>query len=76
MAHLQPRDTVLSINGFALKAGEASLESAVDIIKTSGGAPIEVSQPFIYNLYIAHIFMYCCGTHTRDIGCACACVAR
>ena len=38
----QPKDTLLSINSNVLDAGEASINTAVSLIRKSGGAPIEV----------------------------------
>ena len=38
----QPKDTLLSINNKRLASGEASVTAAVKMIRTSGGAPIEV----------------------------------
>jgi hypothetical protein len=38
----QPKDTLLSINHNVLDAGEASINTAVSLIRKSGGAPVEV----------------------------------
>lgn len=46
---MQPQDKLLSINGNAITAGEDSLEAAVGMIRTSGGAPLEVRHTHLHH---------------------------